>query len=311
MHTTTRSVVLALAALTSLAAAGCTSAPVEVDMTPRFKSGATRLECAKSYATLRTPLLDISTHTAFTWRATVKGAGANGVLVEAVVTRAVVDLPGALGTDITIDTDGFGLVASVLGVGKMFFELVGARFSYTIAPDGSVTVSGWSEALSGAARAANEVLPGDLVPSAEALAGVIERAYGAMPRRVVKLEESWSRTYDYSLGGAAASCTESYQYKGLGEIEVEVGDDDEEFEGLEVPFNGQTRISGEGRTSFGPVSVQSGARSGKVLLTIEGDTLVTFHETERVEVVPDEDIPGAGSVATLDTGWTFTAEEWD
>ncbi|MDC3379553.1 hypothetical protein OAX78_04660 [Planctomycetota bacterium] len=296
-------------AVALLCLVGCAGPPPIVDMTPRFSQGTSRVESVQMFATLDLPLIDLSTHVGFSWNATVLSAGPQGTTIEAAVTRALVDIPG-----ITVDTDSIIPFGS-LGVGALFFELIGARFRYVIDPMGQVSVTGWSAALAGAASAAEVIVPDDgSVPPEEELAAALTRVYSVLPRRQIALEEGWNRPSAYQLAnadGPKIESTDAYAYTGFGEETFDFGSDDVTIEGLAAPFRGQPEVVIPGVAFYGLVDLQMGRRSGDILLNERGDTIRLYREVDTMSLSPAQALDLDVDLANLDTGWIFHApRDW-
>jgi hypothetical protein len=289
--------------------AGCATPPDPLDVTPRFALGQTRTESLMSYATVKTPLVDVGAHVGFSWQARVIQATPTTATIEAAMTRVVASLPGGLG----IDTDSLIPLGGLTGLGAMFFELVGARFRYVIGEDGVVSVTGWSEVVDLAARAAGCAVPvGGEVPSEQVIADALSRVYAVPPGRPVNLGGVWLRTLDYKLGadaGPGLSSDDRYCYEGFGELECEFGGDEVTIEGLRLSIGGTPRVTGAGSFFLGLVSQQSGRRWGNAIVTERGDQLLAYHEAHDLTIAPSPSLMIPTDLASLETGWFFFAEQ--
>lgn len=288
--------------------AGCASPPPFIETTPRFMKGATRLESLESYAAVRTPLADATAHVGFSWIARVKDVGPEGAVIDAQMTRVVAKLPGLL----SFDTDGLLPLGSLLPVGELLGKLVGAKFQYTVGTDGSVAITGWSEAVDLAARGAGLAVPTDgSVPDSTIMAEALKRVYGPLPRRQVALKEAWDHGAEYRLvavDGPALRSKDTYRYEGFGELELEFGSDEVVVEGLGVPMQATTAVTAAGSMFLGTVSAQGGRRWGNLILNHFGDEVLAFHEAHEVQLAPAAGVlPVDVGVATLETGWVFFA----
>ncbi|MCO5166124.1 MAG: hypothetical protein M9894_07125 [Planctomycetes bacterium] len=310
-----RTLALGAALLLPVFASGCRSAPPVVDLTPRFVDGQTRTESLVSYAKVKAPLVSASAHVGFSWKATVASAGEEGTTIDAVMSRVVARLPGGL----VLDTDSVIPLGSLLPLGQLLGNLVGAQFQYVVSPAGEVKVTEWSKIVDVAARGAGLAVPRDgSVPTQDMIAQALTRVYRPLPRRPVKLKESWGLDQDYHFGdpesGPRVSSSDSYSYAGLGEVELPFGGDEVYVEGLGLPYKGSPQVSSKGELFLGVVDVQAAKqRRGLYVVSDDGAQVLGYQEShDGMKIAP---APGVLPVdvglrlAILEIGWVFFSEK--
>ncbi|MCW8141130.1 MAG: hypothetical protein KIT58_19695 [Planctomycetota bacterium] len=299
-----------------LLAAGCRSAPPVVDLTPRFVAGQTRTESLVSYAKVKAPLVSASAHVGFSWKATVVGASDDGgATVDAVMSRVVARLPGGL----VLDTDSVIPLGSLLPIGQLLGGLVGAKFQYVVSPTGEVKVTEWSKIVDVAARGAGLAVPRDgSVPTQDMIAQALTRVYRPLPRRPVKLKESWGLDQDYHFGdpesGPRVSSSDSYSYAGLGEVELPFGGDEVYVEGLGLPYKGSPQVSSKGELFLGVVDVQAAKqRRGLYIVSDDGAQVLGYQEShDGMKIAPAAGVLPVDvglRLALLEIGWVFFSEK--
>jgi hypothetical protein len=300
---------------------GCASAPSPIDLTPRFVPGMSRVESLQTYAALRTPAVDVVAHVGFSWRAVVKTSGPEGATIEAQVTRVVVKLPGLP----AFDTAG-SMPANLLGVPELLFRMLDVRFRYSVSPTGRVAVSGWQEALEGAAGKVGCAIPADgSVPTERSIAEALGRVYRAPPRRAVSVDEVWSSSSQFHVGtaeqGSKVTATDKLVYDGFGELTVPFGDDDEQVHGLGIPIESTPAVVTPGEFFLGKVDAQTGRATGFLCMATNGNEVLGYWEKNELDVVPRDGLLPAGggallgavigAIADLEYGWAFfTASAW-
>lgn len=303
---------LALASLLLLAA-GCSSVPEVVHLTPRFTRGAQRLEHLEHFVQLAAPA-DLELHSGIAWRATVEEAGPGGARISCQVTRVVAKLPGVP----SFDSEG-GLLGRLVGATEALRKLVGGRFSYTVDPAGEVTVTGWDAALKGAEGAAGAPLPLG-IPSEAQVATTLARVYGPqLPRREVRLGERWEVQDSLAVGTARANLADAVRYDGLGELTRPFGGDDLEAEGLAVRIAGKADVVVAGRCFLGDLGLQVGDSGGTIIVSTDGAQVLGYRRAVGLKLVPAEGLFSLGllqavlasQLLDLDWGWSFMADPWE
>lgn len=307
MHRTS----LAVVGLTSLLVAGCASPPSPIDLTPRFVAGTSRIEGVQAFAVIKTPIKDIETHLGICWKARVRNVGPGGAVIEATLSRLALKLPGfGFDTDSIIPLGSLGLAPRIA---PLLTKLVGLTFTYTVGPQGEVTVQAWDTGLKRAADNAGVPLPNDgQIPGEQTLASAIARAYAAVPHRVVKLKETSARQVDFAVSsedGARVTGQDSITYKGFAELEFDFGGDDVAIEGLDLPLTGTAQVAG-GATTHGIIETQDSNRRGQLVMSVDGRSVLFYREQLQTRLTPSTDIEWLDGIkiADYDTGFVFFAE---
>jgi hypothetical protein len=298
-----------------LLAAGCSSPPSPIDMTPQFVPGATRLEGVQAFMLLDATVKEFNGHLGISWHAKVKSSGPQGAVIEATVVRLVLQTPVGFG----IDTDSFlplGMLGDLPVLGPLLYKLIGKSFVYVVSPSGEVTVTKWEGIVARAANQAGVKAPKDgSIPSQGRLESALSRAYGAVPYQSMKLGEGTERSVDYVAdgeGGPRISGRDQLTYEGFGEAEFDYGSDEMESEGLSLTLGGGVELTG-GRSRYGIIRTGKSRRSGQLIVSENGRELLYYRASHRTKIYPDTEhfwLNGI-KIATYETGWIFFGDPWD